>query len=254
MGTKFEPYLCTMSQHLAEEYSVSSLAAFLYGGSICVSTFGSKVGSAENGHLVAMLSSMTTSFFTEFNGLDKFEKKPDIVEEFFYLMGTVTSTSPLIFMQTMQSTSTVYEAGIVGLQMKHRDAHRGILNFFEKVINIVSPNNKKNTSTAEIQQAVMTKVLDFGGRLVSALVMALSGLLTLHTLGGTRPISKLFLELWDVSKFVSETLFQEWLSTAVYALPAAPQKVAVDMNLISVAGASDDECYRQLDKFFQRNK
>ena len=253
MNQDFQPFLPSMTHHLAEEFAIAPIAAFLYGASICVAEFGKPEDCSNNVLLVTMIQRMTASFFSQFTSLEMFEKKPDIIEEFFYLMAKILTYSPLLFLQSQQDTMAVYEAGIVGLQVKHRDAHRGILTFFEKFALIVSPSLNR-PFTPELKQAILQKIVLFGGKLVAALLLTLSGDLTVHTLGGTRIVSRLFLELRNVTRLASANAFQEWVAAAVLSLQPIPQKVATEMSLQEIHSAPEDEVTRQLDRFFLRNK
>ena len=76
----------------------------------------------------------------------------------------------------------------------------------------------------------------------------------MHTLGGTRIVSRLFLELRNVTRLASAIAFQEWVAAAVISLQPIPQKVATEMSLQEIHSAPEDEVTRQLDRFFLRNK
>ena len=260
MRKDFEPFLPSMTEHLAHEYSRNPLAAFLYGGSICVAEFAKMNDPTINNLLLRMLRSMTASFFKELTSLEIFEEKPDLVEEFYFLMAKVTQFAPMVFLQSQQEQTTIYTAAIVGMQMKHKDAHRGILTFFEKLVGNIDYQHKeqdpvhRHTSDIYMQLAV-----NFGGNLISALLVCLSGELPMHTLGGSRNVCRIFLELRNISHAttVSNTqgansIFYEWVNSAIYTLPPEAQKIAVDMKLQELSHAPEDVVYRTLDKFFVR--
>jgi len=260
MKKEFEPFLPSMTEHLAHEYSRNSLAAFLYGGSICVAEFARINDPTINNLLLRMLQSMTASFFKELTSLEKFEEKPDLVEEFYFLMAKATQFAPTVFLQSQQEQMTIYSGAIVGLQVKHRDAHRGILTFLEKFVGNVDYQHKELDPVRRHLSDVYLQVsLNFGGSLISALLICLSGELTMHSLGGSRNVCRLFLEMRNVSHASSvsnapgaNNVFYEWVNTAIYTLPLEAQKIAIDMKLQELSHAPEDVVYRNLDKFFLR--
>ena len=257
MKRDFEPFLPQMTRHLADEFARNPLAAFLYGGSICVAEFGKVNDSTIFSGLVDMLRRMTQAFFRDMSSIELFEHKPDLVEEFFFLMAKTTQYAPEIFLQAQQEQTTIYFAGVVGLQIKHRDAHRGILTFFENFLrNIDIPNRDKKDrdATALYNRAYSDRYLSiagaFGAELVKALVGCLSGELTVHTLGGTRNVVRLLLEVRHIANRMSGHTFHEWLSAAMMSLAPEVQQMAIDLKLVELSSATEDDCYRSLDKFF----
>jgi len=260
MKKDFEPFLPSMTEHMAEEYSRNPLAAFLYGGSICVAEFAKMNDPTINNLLLRMLQSMTTSFFKELASLEKFEEKPDLVEEYFFLMAKVAQFTPTVFVMSQQEQTTIYTAGMIGLQVKHRDAHRGILTFFEKVVgNIDYQRKEQDPVQRQISDGYLQLALSFGPNLISSLLVCLSGELTMHTLGGSRNVCRLFLEMRNVSHATSavntpgaNNIFYEWVNAAIYTLPMEAQKIAIDMKLLELIHAPEDAVYRGLEKFFLR--
>ena len=111
--------------------------------------------------LYNMVWGMSTIFFNRMPSLEHFEQKPDIVEEYFFFMGKVLQCCPAQFVTPINSAgahavlegidykllqlpkyeiSIMYflSAGISGLVLKHREAQKGILQFFERFVQLVS--------------------------------------------------------------------------------------------------------------------
>ena len=57
---------------------------------------------------------------------------PDVVEEFFYLVARYVMACPEPLVETTLLESVV-PVGLLGLQLQHREAHRGILHCLETV-------------------------------------------------------------------------------------------------------------------------
>ena len=99
-----------MLTHLAERFRVIPVSAFIYAVANCVGLFGDK----DNGAYVAMLYeavwSVTTSLFHMLNSLELFEKKPDLIEEYYCLLTKVIMSCPTPFLES-PDTSSLIEAG-----------------------------------------------------------------------------------------------------------------------------------------------
>jgi transportin-3 len=96
----FTPLLQAMTVFLSEQFQNNPIAAFLYAGAICLSDFSREDQGAHVDVLYAMIWSMSSTFFTNMGSLQQFEQRPDVVEEYFYLMAKTLQYVPLPFLQS----------------------------------------------------------------------------------------------------------------------------------------------------------
>jgi hypothetical protein len=83
-----------------------------------------------------MFWELSQIFFSKCSTLELFEKKPDLVEEYFYLASCALQSFPEPMFLNPTST-TIVQAGIVGLNLRHREAQKGILSFFESLVDAI---------------------------------------------------------------------------------------------------------------------
>ncbi len=265
MKKNFQPFLPAMCSHLTEEFCKQPMAAFLYGANICVADFSESdvcdskgqviqinESNSNNNILIPMITTMTGSFFQTMNDFEQFDNNPELVEEFFHFMAVIIKYSPKMFLQSQNDINTVYEAGIVGLQVTTREAHRGVITFFDKFVSVIAKPDKRISLSADIMNEYLVKITLIGSSLVTGLMLCLSGELSVGTLGGTRIISDLLIKLRIASNIVSDTLFHEWLQSAVNSMKPIPAKVASDINLVGLYAANEDTIYAKIDSFFWR--
>jgi hypothetical protein len=135
-----------MTVFLSEQFQNNPIAAFLYAGAICLSDFSREDQGAHVDKLYAMIWSMSSTFFTNMGSLQQFEQRPDVVEEYFYLMAKTLQYIPLPFLQSPGGSQALVQAGVTGLHLKHTDAQKGILLFFERLINLPTSRALEGTS------------------------------------------------------------------------------------------------------------
>jgi hypothetical protein len=59
--------------------------------------------------------------------------QPDLVEEYFYLIARFAIHCPDALLSTQPLPDEVVSLGLLGLQLQHREAHKGILHCLEEV-------------------------------------------------------------------------------------------------------------------------
>lgn len=175
-------YLESMAHYLVQLFQAKQYSAFIYCASILVTEFGvvNKLprkqsstsipignqildqNSAQlhddamirkvNLILFNMCWSLDTCFFGVMNSLTDFENKPDLVEEYFYLLSRVLQYCPVEYFEFVfyqQNISEVEErnveapsrlvqhlhAALNGLNLRHKEAQKGILSFIQKTLN-----------------------------------------------------------------------------------------------------------------------
>jgi transportin-3 len=171
----FAPTLKQMTSHLAEQFQKNCIAAFLYAGAICVTDFSREGGGVYVSTLYEMLWSMSNTFFQRMSSLQQFEQKPDVVEEYFYLMAKALQNCPVPLLQSPQGAGALVQAGITGLQLKHKEAQKGILLFFERLIQLPSSVHLAADSLSALREEARTLVKQSGQALVSMVFASLAG-------------------------------------------------------------------------------
>ena len=154
-GKAFLQFVPDMAQHLTEQFGKSPFPAFLYGGSTCISTFALVDAGICVPALYQMLWGMSTTFFAHFPSLQHFEQKPDVVEEYFFLVAKALQYCPGPFVQAPAEAAAVIQAGLSGLALHHREAQKGILLFFERFVQLVTFWQQQAGQQADANAAVL---------------------------------------------------------------------------------------------------
>ena len=168
-GKAFAGYLDAICSHLLQAFQLKQYSPLIYAASICVTEFGNTNGQYED-ILYNMLWGFSAAFFQKCQTLKDFENFPDVVEEYFHLLARFLELCPKQLVHSSQLPVLV-SAGLTGLQLHHKDATKGILNFFERLIS-VSGNLSADSNTAQLAE---TAVLQLGDQLVSSLFRSLLG-------------------------------------------------------------------------------
>eukprot|EP00903_Cladosiphon_okamuranus_P011653 g10961.t1 len=242
----FEPLLKPLIAHLVGTFSVVPHSPCLYCGSICVTEFGRK-GPAFATLLFQMLSEFAQAVFRCLQTLDDFTANPDVVEEFFYLAGRFVDYCPEPLVSN-PLLSSVVRCGMVGLQLHHREAQRGVLHCFEEVVGLAMPEfpgGKVNPKAQQFGPTVEQVLRDHGQGLVQELVKCCSGELPSYSIDGDGgSVAGL---LWRISVLCPAWL-QEWL---VQTLGALDVKIADNFQkqelMEKLFGAQADKSRRSFD-------
>ena len=173
----FIPLLQPMTVFLANQFSINPIAAFVYAGSVCLGDFARDSDQPHTEVLYTMIWSITSTFFTNMQSLEQFEQRPDVVEEYFYLMARTLQYIPLPFLQSPDASRTLIQAGVTGLQLKHKDAQKGILLFFDSLIQLPSKLSLDNANPALVaaKSSAHSLIIQSGGPLVMSLLSSLAG-------------------------------------------------------------------------------
>jgi hypothetical protein len=110
-------------------------SAFIYVGSICVTTFALSKD-FNSSLLLGMFQSFTSCFFQEFSSVENFANKPDVVEEYYFFVAKILQYCPALFFDTGSNNAIILQGALAGLRLKHRDAQKGILLFLERLIDL----------------------------------------------------------------------------------------------------------------------
>ena len=193
----FFPFLEAMAAHVTHEFQTKPFASFIYVSSICVSIFGDSMPSSyadASGQLMIaamnvqsmkavllkLYSEVSTIFFTKCNSLETFEAFPDLVEEFFYFSARFVQILPEEFLSFSESIN-VLQAAVSGLTLRHREAQKGILLFFERFVDMPKQMHELCSSPlarpdcAQLAAVCQELLLECMTSLVNAIFMGLSG-------------------------------------------------------------------------------
>ena len=171
----FLPLLQSMTIFLSLQFSNNPIAAFIYAGAICMSDYSKDENGAYVDILYNMVWSITSTFFNNMRSLEQFEQSPDVVEEYFYLLAKSLQYVPLPFLQSIEGSKTLIQAGVTGLKLKHKDAQKGILLFFERLIQLPSSQLLDGTNNIHAKTAAISLIMQAGGPLVHSLCSSLAG-------------------------------------------------------------------------------
>jgi len=234
---RFAPLLRPLMNQLLERFRAHPHSAYIYAASICVTEFSRKQEYIPE--LFIMIESISAEIVARLRTLEEFTEHPDLVEEYFYLMARVLSYCPGPLLRS-ELISSVVQFGIVGLQLKHREAQSGILSFFEELIStgIESPHNK---NAQEYLASLQPLLQNFGLQLVEGVVQILSGVFPAYswedsggTIGGV--LYKLF--------HLSEPAFKAWLTPSVESIPSNVATASEKTEFLSqIITQPDRDCF-----------
>lgn len=166
-GKEFLQYLPQLSNHLIIQFQKKRYSAFLYVAGICVSDYGQQ--SIEiNQILYDMTWSFSTTFFEIFP--KELPKYQDVVEDYFFFLEKLIRACPTNFILASDKAVSIILAGINVLQLRSRDAQKGVLLFYEGLLNIAL------TETAEMIRIHLERiVLETGEQIVNGIFQQLVG-------------------------------------------------------------------------------
>lgn len=124
----FEPFLNDLMTLLISLFTNKLKSPYLYAASILISEF----PTAPN--LRGMVHALSNVFFAKFTKLEQFTLCPDILEEYFYLVGRAVAYAPNIIIGETKLFECILTASITGLQVMHKDAYKAIMVFQENAL------------------------------------------------------------------------------------------------------------------------
>lgn len=168
----FVPLAPMMFIHLSEKFQQIPVSAFIYAASVCIAAFSRPEHIALKQPIYVMVLSISSSFFSRLSTVELFQQHPDLVEEYFYLMARMVQYFPgLIYSDPASPLCAVANAGVAGLQLRHKEAQKGILQFFERLLEPIHASESSESSQSG-QQSVLVQLLP---QLLQAMFMCLSG-------------------------------------------------------------------------------
>ena len=167
---EFEPLLSALMQQLAAAFEHTFRSSYLYCASICVTEFSNKAEYAEP--LFGLIGALSQSAFKRFNSVEGFTNNPDVVEEYFYLCSRMINycSKPIMSSDLL---GEMVRCAIVGMQVHHRDANKGVLNFLENVAGFIALKGAECTEAEK--RGVERAIAASGEGVVGGICKALMG-------------------------------------------------------------------------------
>jgi transportin-3 len=226
----YAPMIDPLMKQLVRSYERSHQAPFLYAASICVTEYG--LDPSYSLKLFNGINAMATVSFTFLRSLDDLTQHPDVVEELFYLMGRMIQhcPEPLVMSPLLHS---LFQCAAVGMQLDHRDANKGTLNFLENSISYGLSLQEQQKH--ECQQALERVVAAEGQLIVKNLMLSLMGELPAYTIDrGQGSVAGI---LWKIN-LLMPSMVGQWMTTA---LEKAPERPRIDFTSILSSGLPREE-------------
>lgn len=229
LGAKaYLPMLDPLMKQLVVSFERTLQSPFLYAASICITEYSQD--SEYSQRLYEMVAAMATTFFSFNRNLEELTIHPDVVEEFFYLIGRMMSycPDPIVTSTLLQS---VAQCAAVGMRMDHHGANKGTLKFLENTVSyglVLREQNKPD------KQAALERVLVQEGRaIVTNLASAMMGELPTYS-------DQIPGILWKMS-LLCPGLLTEWLTSAFALTNAAPERAKLEFMSALNTGLARDE-------------
>jgi hypothetical protein len=164
-GVEFKPFVPAMAKHVVECYHVLPYSAFIYVAGVCLNCFSDGEQGTLSPVIFEMFCSLSQIFFATMSSFEHFVDKPDLVEEYFFFATKAIEKLPRPIIHSSFILSLV-DAAIIGLKLEHRQAQKGILCFFEKLISYCVSDK------SDLSKSLIDKCM---GPLISVLILAMSG-------------------------------------------------------------------------------
>ena len=225
----YEPMLNALIQQLVHSFERSRQSPFLYAASICITEYGPNPAYTQR--LYDMVANLSTITFSFVRNLEDMTNHPDVVEEFFYLMGRMMNhcPDPIVRGPLLQS---LVKCAIVGTELDHQGANKGTLRFLEDTISHGLSLREMNRPDS---QAALEQVLSQEGQhIVANLARALTGDLPAYN---ERQIPEI---LWKLN-LLCPSLLSQWLAFAFHRVDRMPERAKADFMGALDTGLARDE-------------
>lgn len=259
----FRPMLEPLKAQLVRNFGRSRLSPYLYAASVCVSEFGSDPTMVPL--LISMLNELAASVFAMLRTREDFTSHPDVVEEFFYLAGRAVThcPEPVVSSPLLRS---LLQCAAVGMELDHRDANSGTLNFLEGTVKYglklqsgaavaasaganAAPNGGANHVAC--REALEGAIVAEGQLVVTNLAGALLGDLPLYRLdNGRGSIAGVLYSLNELCP----ALLMGWLNPALAPAPPAATEQFLRSLHDKVPRNEFDESLRHFTTLCERNR
>jgi len=223
----YAPMLDALMKQLVQSFERTHQSPFLYAASICITEYGQDAAYTQS--LYGMVAALATTVFSFLRTLEELTNYPDVVEEFFYLMGRMVTYCPDPVVASPLLRSLV-QCAVVGMQLQHSGANKGTLKFLENTISygLQLRELNKPESKAALEQVLSQE----GESIVVNLVRAMMGDLPAYS----NQIPEI---LWKLN-LLCPGLLNQWLTSA-FATSALPERAKADfMNALDTGLARDE--------------
>jgi transportin-3 len=224
----YAPMFDALVQQLVTSFQKSLQSPFLYAASICITEY--YKDPAYTQRLFDMVAAMTNTVFSFLRNLTEFTNHPDVVEEFFYLMGRMVAYCPDPVMKS-PLLLPLFQGAVVGMQLDHPGASKGTLKFLETTVSHGVQLRQQQTNRESL--ASLEHVLAQQGQaIVRNLVRALMGDLPVYS----NQIPEILFKL----NVLAPSQLTQWLTTA-FGSAALPERVMKDFICALDTGLARDE-------------
>lgn len=245
----YSPLLDPFMTQVVRNFRLSCLSPYLYGASICITEFGHDPVFVPK--LFELISELSATVFTRLTSLEDFTQHPDVVEEYFYLIGRFMTycPEPLVVSPLFR---TIIQWATVGLHIHHREANKGTLNFLENTVSFGLSIVQSNVVATDACKAAFHQAITFEGpAVVQNLALVLLGDLPAYCLDqGSGSVAGV---LWKLNTLCSE-LVRQWVLNAI---AKAPDDAKHELMKAFVLMAGRDEfnaAVRQFKSLCERNR
>jgi transportin-3 len=229
----YAPLLPGLLEQLVRSYEQSHQSPYLYAASIAVTEYG-RLGDRYAQPLYMTVAAMATTTFSFLRSMEDFTKHPDVVEEFFYLIGRMMNhcPTPLVMSALLPS---IFQCAAVAMQLSHHGASEGTLQFIDSTVGYglgLQHGANKNCEGA-LEQVFATE----GQAIVNNLTRAMTGTLPVSQKAFNR-VGDVF---WKLHKLYPGLSLQ-FLSAALDATaPYVPQRTKDELLGAMDEGLAIDE-------------
>jgi len=231
----YAPVFDALVDLVVRSFEKSHQSPYLYVASICVAEYGRDP--AYTKRLYDMVAALAATTFSFLRNLDEFPHHPDVVEELFYLMGRMMTycPEPLVTSSLLQP---LFQCAAIGIELDHRDANKGTLNFLEATVSYGLSLREKNNPQC---QAALEQVLTQEGQaIVRNLARALMGELPVYS----SHVSEI---LWKLN-LLCPALLAQWL-TGAFSQTTLPERAKNDFMAALDSGLQRDDFALALNAF-----
>jgi transportin-3 len=228
VGAKaYAPVLDALIQELVQSFDRTHQSPFLYAASICITEYGND--STYSLRLMEMVATMARTAFSFLRTQEEMTNFPDVVEEFFYLMGRMVSycPDPLLTSSLLQS---LFQCAAIAMRCDHHGSNKGTLKFIENTISYGLQLREQNKP--ECQRALENVLAIEGQAIANNLALAMMGDLPSHS----NQIPEI---LWKLN-LLCPGLLVRWLSAA-FSSSLLPERAKNDFMGALDTGLARDE-------------
>lgn len=223
----FAPHLQQMATYISEQFQRKPSSAFVYVASVCIADFGSRDNGSHIDYLYAMVWSISSSFFSKFNPLDKFVEEPDMVAEYFYMLSKALRICPSNFVQSQSHAMVIIEAGFLGLTLRNRESQKCTLLFFERLLEAPLTPGLDNTTS----NLAADLVKNCASKLMHVIIAQLSGQTQTSAYAIDEKDGCICDVLWCIKKSYTQ-LFNAALVAEIQAFTGNAREQAQKLNLL----------------------